>query len=175
MPIFLVVNFAEHFPEGHVPVFTANHFASNVSLLEHSIVRNHNRHYMQALSLGGGHALVRIQDPTNRLVRLSLLAELSTPHSLFILENYCQSTVFDDLFEKLTIDIATLQVLMLLSLAENIASHSEPLFKHLDCGRVFSVSIGERQLNIVVLENISLDEEVSVGLVDGEQDHATAF
>ena len=98
MPIFLVVNFAEHFPEGHVPVFTANHFASNVSLLEHSIVRNHNRHYMQALSLGGGHALVRIQDPTNRLVRLSLLAELSTPHSLFILENYCQSTVFDDLF-----------------------------------------------------------------------------
>jgi hypothetical protein len=67
----------------------------------------------------------------------------------------------------LTIDVATLQVLMLLSLAENIASHSQPFFKHLNCRRVFSVSIGEGQLNIVVLENVSLDEEISVRLVDG--------
>jgi hypothetical protein len=98
MPIFLVVNFSQDLPEGHVPVFATDHFAGNVGLFEDSVVRNHDGHYMQALRLGGSHALVSIQDPTNRLVCLSLLAELSTPHSFFILENYCQSTVFDDLF-----------------------------------------------------------------------------
>ena len=124
MSIFLVVNFSQHFPEGQVPVFATNHFASDVGLLENSVVRDHDRDNMEALSLGSGHCLVSIKNPANRLVSLPLLAELSTTHPLFILENYCQSTVLDDFFQKLTIDVATLQVLMLLSLTENIPSHS---------------------------------------------------
>ena len=82
--------------------------------------------------------------------------------------------MFDNLFKQPTIDVAALQILVLFPLTEHIPRHAQPFFEQTDDGRVFSVSVREREFNVVVLEYVGLDEEVGVRLIDGQEHHAVA-